>query len=330
MTNGKTNSRITIPFHVDLADSENREIANRIAFSDKSLANDLITEVKSGVVPWTTGDFDSPLSVEVRPNLLEEHDILTDAFGRERPIEDAVITFLRDSIGTIMIFGSACFEVVYDLAALPSGKRAFAFEQIPPGSLIFRPDHMPEQRIPAPIVQALNVPKRLPISRSHLVILEPPSEYEEHIRTAIERLAILSEPIFPGFVENELRAGTNTVQFDSALYARNKALAIASATKPLGWGANLIYGASNQRVPEHYFWIRNLQFLRFCAQFRNTLLETINNGLDRIASTTGFKASIALLGFPTMQEIDNAISDFQQAQCSIEHVSDLMKRARGW
>ncbi len=76
------------------------------------------------------------------------------------------------------------------------------------------------------------------------------------------------------------------------------------AVKPIGWNAR---GSFNDSVLSYYWILMSLTFERFKIRLRETMLDTLNAGFERIGEKLGFEARLKIEGLPTLADVDHAI-----------------------
>jgi hypothetical protein len=162
--------------------------------------------------------------------------------------------------------------------------------------------------------------------RSHLVIIEAPVRVRDHLPCIFERLHFLSDPLLPPFVMEDLKDGKVDGPFDTTLYSRTQKMALAEATREVGWTGGAIFGLGGQHVLENYWWQRELKFKRFTSELRERIVFELNDGLKRAGKVSGLRAQIQLSGFPTLAELDAAIGHLQAGDRPLTEIHALMKR----
>jgi hypothetical protein len=318
-----------VRFSLSDAAIDDPHLASLLEYASKSLPRQLTEDVATGVIPAGLGNWDSSRSLELHPASDDISDMLAAALGESHDFGYALYSFVHGCVATMLNFGDACFEIVYEQEVDSNGLRQFYLSPIPPTSLDHTGDKMPVQRIPKRIARAHKVPKAIQIARSHLIIFELPTSFRQDLPPLIERLAVLSDPLIPDFGIKSIGQTQGRVPFDFNVYSRSRKLAIVEASQRFGWTGGLIYGLNDQEVVEHYWWHRELIFLRFNTEVRNSLIATLNDGLLRARKVTGVNAQLQLNGFPTLEEVDSAITHLQSGDRPLSETHDLIRRARG-
>jgi hypothetical protein len=277
-------------------------------------------------VPYSLNRTDSPIKLQVEPSDGEEAERIAIAFGRHDYVDRAVSEFIRECIPAALLFGEDSYEIAYELEANAEGKRQFYFLRIPPMSLDHSGDKMPVQRVPERIAAVLGGQRRIQIARSHLMIIEAPAGVRNYLPGVFERLHFLSDSILPPFVMEDLEDGKIDGPFDTTLYSRTHKLALAEATREVGWTGGSIFGLGGQHVLENYWWQRELKFKRFTTELRERIVSELNDGLKRAGKVSGFQSQIQLLGFPTLAELDATMGHLQAGDRPLGEIHAIMKR----
>jgi hypothetical protein len=297
-----------------------------LSFSSSSWAEKLIQDVVSGVVPYGLNRRDSPLKLLVQLPDDEGSKQVATAFGRHDYVDRVVSEFIEECIPSVLLFGEDSYELAYELEANAEGQRQFYFLRIPPMSLDHSGDGMPVQRVPERIARVLGSPTRVVLPRSHLMIIQAPDGVRDQLTNVFERLHFLGDSLFPDFILEDLQDGTRKVPFDSDLYSKTKMLALAEATREVGWTGRGIFGPAGQHTLENYGWRRELVFARFNTELRERIVGTINDALKRAGVVSGINAKVQLSGFPTLAELDAAIDHLQAGSQPLSEIHALLKK----
>jgi hypothetical protein len=94
---------------------------------------------------------------------------------------------------------------------------------------------------------------------------------------------------------------------------------LGEAVKPIGWNAR---GSFNDCVL-FYYWIHlMIRFERFKIELRDAMLNTLNDGIQRVGQKIGFNGKITIDGLPTLADVDAAIVNLKSGTMAF---SDVMK-----
>ena len=121
------------------------------------------------------------------------------------------------------------------------------------------------------------------------------------------QLRSLSE-LMPEFVRRMRPAEGQEGLFDFSHRVRTRYLAVATLGREIGWNARSLL---TDQVVEHYWLRREIRLMRFQAALRQSILDTLNDGLGRIGKTLGLTAKIEISGLPCDDEYQHAESDLE-------------------
>jgi hypothetical protein len=228
-------------------------------------------------------------------------------------LANALYDFFRMSAASLCAVDRLVFEIVY-LEDRESGKPV-GFE------LVFvNADQIVEtggqiyQSIPPEIAVEHNVAALIPLSREDLITFKPPKDFEKALRDMRAGLSQLDKMQLPAIM---LEATKNNIPYDFKAHQRSMKLALVEIVKPIGWYAR---GSFNDQVLS-YYWIRlMLTFEQFKIQLRNTMLATLNEGLQCIGQKMDFKAQIQIDGLPTLTDVDAAIQNLNSGAMAFTEV----------
>ncbi len=158
------------------------------------------------------------------------------------------------------------------------------------------------------------------------MIIETPTSVRDYLPGVFERLHFLSDSLLPPFVIEDLKDGRVDGPFNTKLYSKTQKLALAEATREVGWTGGTIFGLGGQHVLENYWWQREILFKRFTTELREGIVSELNDGLRRAGKVSGCEAQIQLSGFPTLPELDAAIGHLQTGDRPLGEIHALMKR----
>jgi hypothetical protein len=108
----------------------------------------------------------------------------------------------------------------------------------------------------------------------------------------------------PDFVLPNLKGEIPPIPYDLNKFARDQKMAVAEATKVIGWSARDV--ADDRFMTEYYHLHRFLRFETFKLKLRNSIIETLNQAISRAGNKLGFKANIIVEGLPTLEDIRQA------------------------
>jgi hypothetical protein len=118
-------------------------------------------------------------------------------------------------------------------------------------------------------------------------------------------LSQLNDLALSSFASDALRA---KIPYDYGIHRRSLEIALATATRDVGWTAR---GLFRESILSYYEVHMHLVFERFKLQLREAFLATLNEALSRIGSRLNFEGRITISGLPTTQEIDSAMIELR-------------------
>jgi hypothetical protein len=118
----------------------------------------------------------------------------------------------------------------------------------------------------------------------------------------MEELMDLANRIIPDFALKP-GDGPQRIPYDSSQHFRSQHVAVAAATKALGWNAR---GLFSDDTLEYYELHRQLRFERFKIALREGILTTLNSTLQRVGRELGFSAKLHIEGLPIHSDVERA------------------------
>jgi hypothetical protein len=156
----------------------------------------------------------------------------------------------------------------------------------------------------------------IPLEKDDLIIFKPPPEFEKPLRHLRRSLSELDKLHFPALM---LEATKRNIPYDFKAHERSMKLALVEAVKPIGWNAR---GSFNDSVLSYYWILISLTFERFKIRLRETMLATLNAGLERVGEKLGFQGRLKIEGLPTLADVDRAIEHLNSGAMPF---TDVMK-----
>ena len=265
----------------------------------------LIEDVALGIMPIGGRVEKKPFRVFVTPQNPRIEELIAEAIARRdyrRDFTSAVCDFFHDCAQTIMAFEEATYEIVYLSKPDEGAVVGFELMLIPQQTVIRRRGDI-VQYIPADVAHKRKVSQYVQLSPERILTFKPPEYVQDKLGHIMESLAILSNPILPDFALQGAGGGLQQVPYDSTTHIRVQKRALADAGKLIGWNAR---GLFQEEVLEYYWLYRQLLFEKFKIELRNSILATLNNGLDRAGRELGFSGRIEIEGLPILADIDAA------------------------
>jgi hypothetical protein len=321
-----TTEKLSVSYEAERAAEYDANLARRVAVGAGSLAGRFIHDVALAVLPPRITYRDQPVAAILDPHDPSIETRVARAFGDRRDVSHAIYRFSQRCVHHMMLFGEDVFEITYGLEGENGDERIFSLHRIPPFSLSRRDRRIAVQRIPKQIAEAQGVPQSAEIPMDRLLVFEVPARTKHLLPDVLERLSILGDPVIPQFAIANWGPTGRKVPFDIETHARMRKVAIAEATKDLGWSGGMIFGFGAQEVVEHYWWFRELLLERFVVEMREQFISMINEILRRAGARCGFNCQVILQGFPSLQDIELAQLHLRNGDRSLAEINSMVKR----
>lgn len=162
------------------------------------------------------------------------------------------------------------------------------------------------QQIPQKTAERLGISNSINLPSDSILVFQLSPALRKGLEETLQGLVVLSKKLIPEFALNNLGEAASRFNYDSAnqIYARK--LALAEAGKAIGWNAR---GLFTDDMLEYYSLKRHLSFEKFKIELRNSIVQTLNEGLKRVGQHMGFEAQIRLHGIPTLSDVERAESE---------------------
>jgi len=271
-----------------------------------------------------------PIRAKLRTVFIEPSDsraetLIAQALCRQdykEDLSDIVGEFFQNCAQITMAFTESSYEIVY--LSDTKTKNLLGFELVPiqPHTLIRQSGKL-MQRIPPDLVKTEKLPTHLQLDEDNVITFKVPPYIHSELSNAVESLARLSAEVAPSFALPKFNSDSSkVVPFDFAHFRRSRELAIAYATRKLGWCR-----AVQEDMLDYYRVHRELQFERFIVDLRQGFLSTLNEALDRVGPKLRFSAHLIIRGLPTNQDVLEAQDRLARGQTSFEEVMKPFRRS---
>lgn len=251
---------------------------------------------------------------------LERHDYAGRAYKRE--LGDALRDFMQGCASTILRFGEAAYEIAYENEPVPEqasegrGTHAhpeaerhreetpcsFRLLYLDPRTLLCR-GKVVYQLVPDAIVAQRQVGRQIELSQDDVAWFVPPAYVRPTFKAMLETLASAHIEDQMALYMRAISSGAPRMGFDHAAYIRTEHVAVASATRLIGWNAR---GTFADEMDEYYLADRQLRFARFRMELRANILESLNEVLTQVGRRLGFTAQLVLAGGMTLADVHEA------------------------
>lgn len=117
------------------------------------------------------------------------------------------------------------------------------------------------------------------LTPENILTFELPAYIRNHYTTMMGALYAQGEVAsVPDFVLPSMKGEIAPIPFDLSKFNRDQKMAVAEATKLIGWNARQI--PDDVFITEYYYLHRFLLFERFKLEVRESILSTLNEGAD--------------------------------------------------
>jgi len=277
----------------------------------------LIEDASIRIMPIGGQSNREDFSVRISPKSDPFEEALANCIARRQwpeTLASAVCDFFHDAMRRAMYFGHAPYELVPDQEDSEETPGLFLVD-IYPASFV-KALGRPHQVIPKRMAKELG--------RSRLVALDPentfvfglPKKYGSERMLTLFQLRRLSKDLLPKFgIEAASRA--SNVPFSLEEFYRTQRMALGKAALPYGWdGRRLLDDAT----VEFYQLERFLSFQRFLAECRAGFLFELNRIAQRVGGALGFEGRVDVLGLPTVEDVNEALSRLRSGSCAFGDV----------
>jgi hypothetical protein len=218
-------------------------------------------------------------------------------YGRD--LTRAVCDFVARCASRLMRYGNAVFEIVFLLDRNTSELQGCHLFEINVRTISFERNRV-LQRIPAKVAAERKVSMIIDLDESRLAIFSVPPAFQ-YLTETKQALAQLGGGALARMYEAS--QNNNKLGYDAKEHIRAEHLAIAAATRSTGWSANQ---SLYELFTEYYVLHRRLVFEGFVIALRESILQTLNKAVGKIAEQFGTTAKLKVTGLPTLEDVNRA------------------------
>ncbi|MCI0407261.1 MAG: hypothetical protein L0191_01645 [Acidobacteria bacterium] len=265
----------------------------------------LIQDVSVSIMPIGGRTEKRPFDVVLTPADSGTESLLAGALSRggyRTELRAAVCDFVQECAQVILAFGEAHYELVYFADGEASSPFEFEVTLVQPGTVSRRWGKL-VQYIPPEIAKKRGLPVYLELPEESVVTFTVRAALRRELARAMDALGVMSRQTFPPFVLERGAGDKNTIPFDVTVYNRARKVALATATRYIGWNAR---GLLLDEALEYYWLHRELLFERFKIELRTQILGTLSNCIERASRRIGFSSRLEVEGLPTPAEVEAA------------------------
>lgn len=304
-------------------------ISKRTDYYHHSYTSMLIDDVRNALIP-TPNHTERSFDINLNPTDEAAERIVIDAIDRRdlgSDLTDALWDFMEECAAAVIVNEEAFYEITYYLDG--DGKKvAFYLSYIPAGTVLHDGDKL-KQYVPESIAKERELSGQyFDLSSERILIFTLPRYVQSGFGEMMAFLAKESENLFPKFFMDDLhnmsnpRSGNNRTPFDQAKFIRTQKMALAEATKLIGYNFR---DYSMEYVTEYYYLHRELLLERFKVELRNSILATLNEGVIRAGKELGFNGQIEILGLPTIEDVITAQTKLSKGNGTFDEIMKPFK-----
>jgi len=298
-------SQQSIFYYSDLAGREDPVLRARPDYFRQSYTHMLIEDVAASIMPIGGRSQNRPFRVLLTPADPKVEELIEGGIAHRDyngDLAESVCDFFHECAQTIMAFGEAVYEIVY--LSKPSDGTIVRFELgfIQPRTVMHRRGKL-VQYVPLEAARRLNVPQYVQLLPERVLTFKPPAYVNDKLEHIMKCLSFLSTHMLPDFALPAMAGEIKSIPYDSSVFLRSQKLALADAGKLIGWNAR---GIVEGEVLEYYWLHRQLIFERFKIELRDTILRTLNEGLELAGRDVGFSGQLKFEGLPTLDDVKDA------------------------
>jgi hypothetical protein len=307
----------------------------RAASAKEGFFTSMLSQDMESLVPYRLAGRDFHLEV-VGDQSQEVQEMVASALQEEiqgsRGIYSGVSHFLRRAAQLIVMCGPLAYEI--DLVSADQNATApssFSLDLIMPGTLDSRwrrpIQYVPlDQEVPGQVVRKTR--RGHPYVRLDpdlLVKIGLDSRSTQEAAIAVEAL---KEADRGQRVELEaMKAMERGEQLPRGLSFKARRETsddlVAKYTVPLGWSARWALRSDRRDRLDTYLAWRNMRFVRFQIQVRNTIMDGINSALLVAGTHIGFSTQLNLTDVTTLEDVDHLKERFTAGTATLEEVASL-------
>ena len=284
---------------------ENRtDVANRAKYYAEFYPHMFIEDVRLRIVPIGGRVSKKEFNISLDPPDPRVQQIIEKAIspdGYRHNFAGIICDFIANCAAYLLIYETVTYEIVY-LSEPESGKTVgFELVQINPYTLVDRGNSL-SQFLPDEHSTKLRERRCIELQPEHILTFKLPANIRGKLDQIMESMRILSLTS-PNFFMKELEAGFRKTPYDVTRHYHLRNVALAKITKDFGWDAR---NSFVKEASEYYLIYRYIKFERFRIELRDSILDTLNTGLELAGKQLGFNTKILLNGLPTLDDVQIA------------------------
>jgi hypothetical protein len=265
----------------------------------------LIEDVSNGAMPYSGSKWS--VNARLDPSESEIEELVEEAISRNdyrRNFYEVIAEFAQECAAWMMTYGKAVYEIAY-MYEDDNKPVAFTLFSVIPNSIKAEKGKL-KQYVPGSVVRESELPSDvIELTPENFITFELPpymrSEYTPMMDALYAQGSLTS---MPDFVLSSMKGEIHPVPYDLKKFSRDQKMAVAEATKLIGWNAR--QAPNDEFKTEYYDLHRFLRFERFKLEVRNSILLTLNQAIARAGKKLGFECQIKVEGLPTLTDVQDA------------------------
>lgn len=283
-----------------------RDVADRAKNYDEFYPRMFNEDVKLRIMPTGGRASRKEFNISLEPPDPKVQNIVENAISPDRyhhELAGIICDFIADCAVYLLVYETVTYEIVY-LSEPKNGEMVgFELVQINPFTLVQRGNSL-LQFLPEEHAKQLNERRCIELQPERILSFKLPVNIQGKMDQIMESMRILSSTS-PDFFMKELAAGFRKTPYDVTTHYHLRNVALAKITKDFGWNAR---NSFEKEASEYYLIYRYLKFEKFRIELRNSILDTLNAGLELVGKQLGFKTKILANGLPTLDDVQTAFN----------------------
>lgn len=318
MNNGnKNNSRVSIMYFTDSEGLGDPILDFSKGYYLHSYINMLAEDIRMSII--STYKFESSYNVVITPLNDEIEKIIASALSEyDSSLESAIRDFFQDCALKIAAFGEAIYEIVYFFDE--EGKIInFELVPIPPMTVTYQKGKF-YQYIPEVVADKLNITQYIELPTENLAIFRLSKDLDEKLENTRKKLINVSNLPSPVAMALKNIDSNNSNSYDFERHANTEKLVLAEAGTSIGWNVRF---SLDEEITEYYLLYRSLEFEKFIIEFRNNILQILNEIIGDIGKKMDFNSKIIIEGLPSIENINDLKTQLEKGEKSFKDIVNL-------
>lgn len=280
------------------------DVTDRAKYYGEFYPTMFIQDVKLRIMPYGGRVSKKEFSILLDPSdskiqKLIEEGISPDEYHHD--LAGIICDFVADCAINLLLYETMTYEIVY-LSEHKSGKFvSFKLVQIDPYTLVQQGNRI-SQLLPDERGTELSKRDKITFEPERVITFTLPVSIQGKMDQIMESMVILSKTT-PRFFMEEMAAGKRVTAYNVTTHNHLKNVALARITKDIGWDGRWSF---DKDALEYYLIYRRIQFETFLIELRDSILETLNAGLELVGKQFGFNNKILANGLPTLENVQTA------------------------